>query len=152
MRRILASVCLLGITSVPAEAQLRTQTVVSGLSELVAAVADPVQPGVLYAVRQGGIIQTIQGSTILPTPFLDVRTAIIADGERGLLGMAFAPDTSSGRVFVNFTNTNGDTVVARYRRSAANPLVVDPESARQRRRLHRSPSRCSTTAARPERP
>ena len=112
----------------PAEAQLRTQTVVSGLSQLVAAVADPVQPGVLYAVQQNGLIRTIQDSTILPAPFLDVRTAILAGGERGLLGMAFAPDTSSGRVFVNFTNTNGDTVVARFRRSAANPLVVDPAS------------------------
>jgi glucose/arabinose dehydrogenase len=129
MRRILASLCLLlGITSVPAEAQLRTQTIVSGLTQPVAAVVDPVQPGVLYAVQQNGIVVTIQGSTILPTPFLDGRTAIASGGERGLLGMAFAPDTSSGRVFVNFTNTNGDTVVARFRRSATNPLVVDPAS------------------------
>jgi glucose/arabinose dehydrogenase len=128
MGRIGSLCLLLSITSVSAEAQLRTQTIVSGLAQLVAAVADPVQPGVLYAVQQGGTVQTIQGSTILPAPFLDVRAAIIAGGERGLLGMAFAPDTSSGRVFVNFTNTNGDTVVARFRRSAANPLVVDPAS------------------------
>jgi len=127
--RIRASVCfLLSITSVPVEAQLRTQTVVSGLSPLVAAAADPVQPGVIYAVQQNGVVRTVQGSTVLPTPFLDVRTAIAFGGERGLLGMAFAPDTSGGRVFVNFTNTNGDTVVARFRRSEANPLVVDPAS------------------------
>jgi glucose/arabinose dehydrogenase len=129
MRRALASICvLLAITSAPAEAQLRTETVVSGLSELVAAVADPVQPGVLYAVQQEGIIRTIQGSTVLPAPFLDVRGAVLVGGERGLLGMAFAPDASTGRVFVNFTNTNGDTVIARFHRSTANPLVVDPAS------------------------
>jgi glucose/arabinose dehydrogenase len=126
------SILLLGIIAAidraAAEAQLRTQTIVSGLSQLVAAVADPVQPGVFYAVQQNGVVQTVQGSTVLPTPFLDVRTATLAGGERGLLGMAFAPDTSSGRVFVNFTNTDGDTVVARFRRSAANPLVVDPAS------------------------
>ena len=39
--------------------------------------------------------------------------------------MAFPPDAStSGRVFVNFTDTNGDTVVARFVRTAANPLVA----------------------------
>jgi glucose/arabinose dehydrogenase len=129
MRRILLSIGLiLSIDRAAAEAQLRAQTIVSGLSALVAAVADPAQPGVLYAVQQNGVVQTVQSSTVLPTPFLDVRGAILSGGERGLLGMAFAPDTSSGRVFVNFTNTNGDTVVARFRRSAANPLVVDPAS------------------------
>ena len=38
--------------------------------------------------------------------------------------MAIAPD---GRVFVNFTNPSGHTVVARFRRSS-NPLVADPAS------------------------
>ncbi len=129
VRRIFLSLSIiLIIDRATADAQLRTQTIVSGLSGLVAAVADPVQPGVLYAVQQNGVVQTVQGSTVLPTPFLDVRAAILSGGERGLLGMAFAPDTSSGRVFVNFTNPNGDTVVARFRRSAANPLMVDPAS------------------------
>ena len=46
-------------------------------------------------------------------------------GERGLLGLAFPPDSpATGRFYVNFTNTSGHTVVARFRRSA-NPLVAD---------------------------
>src|SRR6185503_1303338 len=77
---------------------------------------------------QGGLIRTIQNGIVLPAPFLDVRAVIAAGGERGLLGMAFSPNLSSGRVFVNFTNTSGDTVVARFRRSTANPLVADPAS------------------------
>ena len=45
-----------------------------------------------------------------------------------MLGLAFAPDfATSGRFFVNFTNPAGDTVVARFRRSA-DPLVADPAS------------------------
>jgi glucose/arabinose dehydrogenase len=36
--------------------------------------------------------------------------------ERGLLGLAFAPDASSRRFCVNFTDRSGDTVVARFRR------------------------------------
>ena len=40
--------------------------------------------------------------------------------------MALAPDfPSSGRFYVNFTNTNGDTVVARFKRSNG---TVDPAS------------------------
>jgi len=74
------------------------------------------------------LIQTVQGATVLPTPFLDLRSQTAADGERGLLGMAFAPDPASGRFFVNFTNANGDTVVARFRRSSSSPLVADPSS------------------------
>src|SRR6266851_2232957 len=128
MRRILLSIgIVLSLDRAAADAQLRTQTIVSGLSAVVAAVPDPAQPGVVYAVQQDGLIRTVQGSTVLSTPFLDLRSAVLFSGERGLLGMAFAPDTSSGRLFVNFVNTNGDTVVARFRRSG-NPLVADPAS------------------------
>ena len=44
-------------------------------------------------------------------------------GERGLLGLALAPDYPvSGRLYVNFTNPQGHTVVARFLRSAGNPV------------------------------
>src|SRR5262245_19749097 len=129
MRRLSLSMAIvLTIDRAAADAQLRAQTVAANLPQLVAAVADRLQPGVLYAVLQSGLIQTVQGSTVLPTPFLDLRPLTAADGERGLLGMAFAPDAASGRFFVNFTNANGDTVVARFRRSSSNPLVADPSS------------------------
>src|SRR5262249_61446179 len=116
-RTCLAIAILLTVGPAAADAQLRAQTIAANLPQLVAAVADPLQPGVLYAVQQDGLIRTVQGSTVLPTPFLDLRSQTAADGERGLLGMAFAPDAGSGRFFVNFTNANGDTVVARFRRS-----------------------------------
>ena len=61
---------------------------------------------------------------MLANDFLDLRGAISAGGERGLLGMAFAPDANTGRFFVNFTNPSGNTVVARFRRST--PLAADP--------------------------
>lgn len=52
-------------------------------------------------------------------PFLDIRDRVTFAGERGLLGLAFAPDYSaSGLFYVNYTNTSGGTVVARYRVSA----------------------------------
>jgi glucose/arabinose dehydrogenase len=62
---------------------------------------------------------------VQPTPFLDMSGIITSGGERGVLGLAFPPDAAtSGRLYINYTNLNGDTVVARLKRSA-NPLVVD---------------------------
>jgi hypothetical protein len=76
MRRpILALTLLLLVDGARAAAQLRTQTIASGLSSPVGAVADPVQPGVLYVIQQNGLVRTIQGATVQPTPFLDLRSA-----------------------------------------------------------------------------
>ena len=124
----LALALLLTIYAWPAQAQLRTELVVTGLNDPVAYVADPLNAGVFYAVEQGGLVRVVQNGAMLPTPFLDLRGVISAGGERGLLGFAFPPNPSSGRVFVNFTNTSGHTVVARFTRSAGNSLVANPAS------------------------
>ena len=69
--------------------------------------------------RQGGRIRVVQNGTVLATDFLDLINAISSGGEQGLLGMAFAPDyATSGHFYVNFTDARGNTVVARFRRSA----------------------------------
>jgi glucose/arabinose dehydrogenase len=129
MRRALVILSILSMFgAATAFAQLRTETVVSGLPGVLAAVPDPVVGGVFHAVQQSGVVRAIQGGLPLPTAFLDLHAAISTGGEQGLLGMAFAPDAGSGRFFVNFTNPNGDTVIARFRRSASNPLVADPAS------------------------
>ena len=61
-------------------------------------------------------------------PLLDLGDAVRTGGEQGLLGLAFSPDPSSDRFFVNFTNRSGDTVVARFRRMPGNRLTADPSS------------------------
>jgi glucose/arabinose dehydrogenase len=112
----------------PAWAQLRTQVVVSGLTEPIGFVPDPMNAGVFFVVEQRGLVRVVQNGVLLPTPFLDLRPSVSAGGERGLLGFAFPPDAGTGRLFVNFTNNNGDTVVARFARSPANALVANPSS------------------------
>jgi glucose/arabinose dehydrogenase len=108
-----------------AHAQLRGQTYVSGLQTPVAFVQDPTDRSVQFVVQQGGRIRVVRDASILPTDFLNLTNSIASGGERGLLGLAFAPDyAATGRFFVNFTNPAGDTVVARFRRST-NPLVAD---------------------------
>ena len=114
------------IGTVSATAQLRLDPYVSGLSAPVGFVQDPATPSVQYVVQQAGLIRVIQNGALLPTPFLDVASIISCCGEQGLLGLAFPPDyAASGRFFVNFTNPAGHTVVARFLRSAGNPLVAN---------------------------
>ena len=63
------------------------------------------------------------------TPFLNLTAAISTGGERGLLGLALAPDYgASRRFFVNFTNRDGHTVIARFTHLPGNPFVADPAS------------------------
>lgn len=102
-----------------AMAQLRTQVVATGLSNPVAFVVDPGDPSTFYVVEQRGTIRTVRNNAVSAAFALDIRTQISAGGERGLLGLAFPPDAAeSRRVFVNFTNPDGHTVVARYTRDA----------------------------------
>jgi glucose/arabinose dehydrogenase len=110
-----------------AQGPLRANVYASGFNDPIAFVQDPSDSSVQYVVEQAGRIRAIRSGTVLAADFLDLRAAVLSGGERGLLGMAFAPDAASGRAFVNFTNRSGDTVVARFRRSS-NPLVADPAS------------------------
>jgi glucose/arabinose dehydrogenase len=111
-----------------AEAQLRARIFASGFANPLAFVQDPVDRSVQFVVEQRGVIRVVRNGAVAAVNFLDLRDSIAAGGERGLLGLAFPPDAAtSQRFYINFTNTSGDTVVARFRRSA-DPLVADPAS------------------------
>ena len=76
----------------------------------------------LFVVEQGGLIKIIKNGAVLPTPFLDIHTRVSCCGERGLLGLAFHPSyATNGRFFVNYTDVNGNTVVAEFRRTTSFP-------------------------------
>ena len=123
--------CAVALTLVAgsSSAQLRADLVASGLAQPVALVQDPSQPDVQFIVEQGGRVRVLQGGVLLAGDFLDLRSQVLNSGEQGLLGLAFAPDyATSGRLFVNFVNLAGNTVIARFRRSATNPLRGDPAS------------------------
>lgn len=86
----------------------------------------------LFITLRGGRIVIVQGESLLPQPFLDIRERVNAAGfEQGLLSVAFHPRYSeNGFFFVNYTNLQGDTVVERYQVSAGNPNQADPASRR----------------------
>jgi glucose/arabinose dehydrogenase len=109
-------------------AQLRVRQYAAGFSQPIAFVQDPTSRDVQFVVQQDGRIRVVRGAVVLGTDFLDLRGSIVSGGEQGLLGLAFPPDSaSSRRFFVNFTDRAGNTVVARFRRSA-DPVVADAAS------------------------
>ncbi len=81
-------------------------------------------------VEQTGRIKIIQNGAVLGTPFLNVASLITTSApEQGLLGLAFHPNyAQNGWFFINYTDTAGDTVVARYSVSS-NPNVANTSSA-----------------------
>jgi glucose/arabinose dehydrogenase len=128
-RALLLVVLLVGSAG-SAAAQLpsiRAVDVVAGLSSPVAFVQDPTDSHTQFVVQQGGRILALRSGVVDPIDFLNISSLVLFSGERGLLGLAFAPDyATSGRFFVNYVNTGGNTVIARYKRSTVNPLVADP--------------------------
>jgi len=94
-------------------------------------IAHPNNDSRLFIVEQGGKIKIVNpDGTTNPTPFLTLTTSTISTGgERGLLGLAFHPNyASNGYFYVNYTNTTGNTVIARYSASS-DPNVADAASS-----------------------
>ncbi|HEX8407293.1 MAG TPA: PQQ-dependent sugar dehydrogenase [Thermoanaerobaculia bacterium] len=85
----------------------------------------------LFITLQNGQVVIHDGTGIRPTPFLDVSNLISTGNERGLLSVAFHPQyQQNGAFYVNYTNTAGHTVIARYLRSSNDPNRADAASGR----------------------
>src|SRR5688572_591789 len=85
----------------------------------------------LFVVEQGGHIRILNADgTVNEADFLDVSSLVSDGGEQGLLGLAFHPEyAANGYFYINYTNLDGDTVVARYTKSAGNDNTADATSA-----------------------
>jgi glucose/arabinose dehydrogenase len=86
----------------------------------------------LFVVERGGLIRILDATSGAPRalPFLDIRAQVSTDGERGLLGMAFAPDyASSRRLFVFYTDLAGSLTIVRYLSASGNGDQADAASA-----------------------
>ena len=85
--------------------------------------------GRIFVVEQRGRIRIISDGALVPTPFLDITEDVSCCFEQGLLNVAFPPDYAGKQHFyINYTNTEGDTVIARHRLTS-NPNIADPDSA-----------------------
>jgi glucose/arabinose dehydrogenase len=74
----------------------------------------------------------VRDGEVLAEPFLDLSGEVSTGSEQGLLSIAFAPDyRRSGRFYVDFTDTEGDTRIQEFRRSDSDPAVADPSTRRE---------------------
>ena len=111
-------------------AALTTELVTDAVGLPVFLTAPRLDPHRLFVVEQGGRIRIIKDGALLDTPFLDIQDRVSCCGERGLLSVAFHPDYErNGRFFVDYTDGDGDTVIARYT-VGADPDVADRDSER----------------------
>src|SRR5574341_987937 len=111
-----------------AQTPLTTTVAASGLSSPLFVTAPPGDQQRIFIVEQTGRIKIIKNGNPLPSPFLNLQSKISCCGERGLLGLAFHPRyDSTGFFYVNYTNTAGNTIVARYQVSS-NPDSADTSS------------------------
>ena len=93
--------------------------------------APPGDASRLFVVEKTGTIRIVKDGALLAQPFLDISGQVSRGGEQGLLSMAFDPRyASNGRFYVDFTNTNGDTRVVRYRVSRTDPDRAAASTAR----------------------
>jgi glucose/arabinose dehydrogenase len=121
----------------PAEDGLTEAPVTS--IRLVPVVAGLVQPTYLthafddrlFITEKGGLIRIVENGILLPDPFLDVTGLVGSEGsEQGLLSVAFHPDYArNGRFFINYTNQQGHTVLARYQTDPDKPNQALADSA-----------------------
>ena len=86
----------------------------------------------VVVLQKGGLARVLNPSngTIESVPFLDVASQVSSEGEQGLVGMTFSPSFATDRyVYVNLTNTAGNTEIRRYQTYANNPLQLDPATS-----------------------
>jgi glucose/arabinose dehydrogenase len=104
--------------------------VATGLDQPLMITGAPGDPR-LFVIEQGGTVRVIKNGQLLPTPFLDISSLVMAGGERGLLGIAFHPDfRNNDRFYVHYSaNPNGDHVFAEFKANFGTD-TADPNSKR----------------------
>jgi glucose/arabinose dehydrogenase len=116
---------IISILTLSANAQtIALQSFATGFSSPVD-IAHPANDSRLFVVQKGGLIRILNSNgTVNASPFLTV-SGLSSGSEQGLLGLAFHPNyAANGTFFINYTNTAGDTVIAKYTVSA-NPNIAN---------------------------
>ena len=120
------------VTNVGPDA-FRVTRVGAGFAQPLYLTGIPDGSGRVLVVQQFGLIRILNPATgaIAATPFLDLTGQISTNGERGLLGLALAPDfTTSGVFYVYVTAlTSGQIQLRRYRTLPGNLNQADPTTA-----------------------
>jgi len=121
------------VATLPDASQYDWVQVVSGLDSPVGLVSAGDGSGRLFVIEKDGLIEIVKNGEIAPGPFLDIRDRVgSTGGEQGLLGLAFDPHyQQNGYFYVNYTDIQGNTVIARYSVTTFNPDRADAETEKQ---------------------
>ncbi|MEJ2431322.1 MAG: PQQ-dependent sugar dehydrogenase [Deltaproteobacteria bacterium] len=126
---LISTLCLLITPGVWAAPSIGLKPIVTGLARPVAITHAGDGSGRLFITLKGGKTIIYDGSKVLTEPFIDLSSFVSTNSERGLLSIAFHPSyESNGFFFVDYTDTDGNTVIARYTVSS-DPNLADPNSA-----------------------
>jgi glucose/arabinose dehydrogenase len=83
--------------------------------------------GRLFVATKAGQVRVVRDGVVDPDPMLDITGLVSTGGEQGLLGIAVHPGfPADPRIVVDYTDVNGDTVVASYRLDPADPDRLEP--------------------------
>jgi glucose/arabinose dehydrogenase len=123
----------------PASAAVRLQRVLHGLVNPVY-LTSPRGDTRLFVVDRCGVIKIDRAGRLLKRPFLNITPLVSCSGEEGLLSMAFDPDYAhNGLFYVDFSNRDGNTRVARYRVERLHPNIANPASKVILAKVHQPP-------------
>jgi glucose/arabinose dehydrogenase len=124
------SVDILPVASFPDPQVYTWEMVATGLKSPVEMTNAADGSGRIFIVEQNGRIRVLQNGEVLRIPYLDIRDRVGRNAnEQGLLGLAFHPRyEENGYFYVNYTDINGDTVIARFTVSGDDPQRAAPNS------------------------
>lgn len=119
------------VPQVPDGNQYQLKEIANGFARPLLAIGANDGTNRLFVVDQDGHIWVMVDGAVQKQPFLDVSGLVTTVGnEQGLLGLAFHPQyKTNGQFYIDYTDVNGNTVVARYTVLASNPNVADANSA-----------------------
>lgn len=106
----------------------QVRRVATGFAGPLYLTALPDNTGRVLVVEKAGLVRILTPSSgaIATTPFLDITGTISTDGERGLLGLALAPNyATSGTVYAYVTNPSGTIEVRKYQAAAGTRDRID---------------------------
>ncbi|MBA3409140.1 MAG: PQQ-dependent sugar dehydrogenase [Solirubrobacterales bacterium] len=90
------------------------ERVATGFNRPVWVGAAPGDPDALWVLEQPGRVVRIERGR--RTTLLDISGQVLTGAEQGLLGIAFQPDfATGGRLFLHWSDLQGDTAVAEFR-------------------------------------
>ena len=121
---------LLVLLPITAHGKVSTSLLASGFDQPVWASCPKGVTDRLWVLEKDGKIVIYNKHTETKTDFLDIRHLIkIRMNEQGLLGLAFSDDyLQSGKLYVYFTNTTGDTEVCRFTAHGPGMRQCDPST------------------------